>query len=169
MAGGERQNRRALGCDGDHCRALHLAEQQRKVLTFRPVRALPVTVREPRISLWQGDITRLKADDIVNAANSALLGCCPLPRLHRQPDPELNHTPFYNIVQGKCLFVAPGFGGRIKEIRAPLGISQQKYADLLGVGRCVVSVWEIEQHRPSRKNYLKIMESRASIGRSPRQ
>ena len=29
----------------------------------------------PRISLWQGDITRLKADAIVNAANSLMLGC----------------------------------------------------------------------------------------------
>lgn len=28
-----------------------------------------------RISLWQGDITRLKADAIVNAANSQMLGC----------------------------------------------------------------------------------------------
>lgn len=30
---------------------------------------------QPHISLWQGDITRLRADAIVNAANSLMMGC----------------------------------------------------------------------------------------------
>lgn len=37
--------------------------------------ALPETMPGSRIVLWQGDITMLKADAIVNAANSALRGC----------------------------------------------------------------------------------------------
>ena len=40
--------------------------------------ALPTVAANPRIAVWQGDITRLKADAIVDADNSALLGCfCP--------------------------------------------------------------------------------------------
>ena len=37
--------------------------------------SLPVTAADPRLVLWQGDITRLRADAIVDADNAALLGC----------------------------------------------------------------------------------------------
>lgn len=34
-----------------------------------------ISMEQPGIYLWQGDITRLSTDAIVNAANSAMLGC----------------------------------------------------------------------------------------------
>lgn len=37
--------------------------------------ALPATAADPRLVLWRGDITLLKIDAIVNAANSRLEGC----------------------------------------------------------------------------------------------
>lgn len=46
-------------------------ESRRKGIVYtRDLQAI-----QPKIYLWQGDITRLAADGIVNAANSALLGC----------------------------------------------------------------------------------------------
>lgn len=36
---------------------------------------IPTVKGHPKVSLWQGDITRLKVGAIVNAANSQMLGC----------------------------------------------------------------------------------------------
>lgn len=52
-----------------------LLGSERKERGVIHVDEIPVSSRDPRIALWQGDICRLDADAIVNAANSKLLGC----------------------------------------------------------------------------------------------
>ena len=51
---------------------LRLRAQEKGVVTLEDI---PPSAADPRLSVWQGDITRLAADAIVNAANSQMLGC----------------------------------------------------------------------------------------------
>ena len=59
--------------------------------------------------------------------------------------------------EGASSFTAPGYGKRIKEIRTKTGLPQEGFAELIGSRRHTVSIWEIEYHRPSRKNYAALM------------
>ena len=53
--------------------ALLSAEREEKGVV--DAMALPTVRSDPRLAVWQGDIPRLKVDAIVDADNSALLGC----------------------------------------------------------------------------------------------
>lgn len=51
---------------------LSMEDQEKSIISAMDLPAVPLS---PMIFLWQGDITRLDADAIVNAANSQMIGC----------------------------------------------------------------------------------------------
>ncbi len=66
--------------------------------------------KDPRLSLWQGDITRLAVDAIVNAANSQMLGC---------------FIPMHNCIDN-CIHTFAGVQLR-KECARQMGILRARY------------------------------------------
>ena len=63
-------------------------------------------------------------------------------------------------------FCKPGYGKRIKKIRAAYGVSQKAFSELAGVNRSTVSIWEAEINdlHPSRDTYRKLMVIAAEKG-----
>lgn len=61
--------------------------------------AVPASLLDSRLALWQGDITTLRSDAIVNAANSQMLGC--FSPLHGCID-NIIHTMAGTELREKC-------------------------------------------------------------------
>ena len=97
---------------------LQAERDERGIVTIPDTQA---AAEDPRIRLWQGDITRLDVDGIVNAANNKLLGCfrpghtCVDNAIHsaaglqlRQACAELVPSPDYEEPTGSAR-ITPGF------------------------------------------------------------
>lgn len=63
-------------------------------------------------------------------------------------------------------FCKPGYGKRIKKIRAAYGVSQKAFAELVGAYRSTVSIWEAEINdlHLGRDKYQRLMELAAEKG-----
>lgn len=74
-------------------------------------------------------------------------------------DPEI-------FIDDYTRFCTPGYGKRIKKIRAMYGMTQQEFAAMLGCDRANESVWEseIDNRHPRRDMYLKLRKLAADIG-----
>ena len=94
---------------------------------------IPVT--EGVISIWQGDITRLAADAIVNAANSQMLGC--FVPMHTCID-NCIHTFAGIQLRSECnrqmTRLRARYGSRYEQFLALAGITKGK--KLLGLSEC---------------------------------
>ena len=55
-----------------------------------------------------------------------------------------------------AVFCKQGYGKKIKAIRNAFGVSQNDFADMVGVDRSTVSIWEAElnERHPNRKLYI---------------